>query len=289
MGALLCLSTSTGSSSLCMPEIIAEWHIHEKRIIQESTHDSGNKIFHCPMFVIVCQGVRERLPSFPKFQPFAKAWFSKSNCLQKILKVNKINFNGAYGKFQQYKRTIPSYGAVLFNRNLDKILLVSSYNSKSFSFPRGKVNEQETPYDCAVREVYEETSFDIKRFLSEPSLQHHGVKVVAGKTFKFRSKEGKKIELFIVYNVPEQFNFKPIVRKEIGKVKWFTISQLRGVTPVEKVRFWLVDCFVSDIMIWVKSMNKKRIREQSYSGFIFDVEAIRMAMRQHLTFRAAQA
>ena len=30
------------------------------------------------------------------------------------------------------------------------------------SFPRGKINKDEPDLDCAVREVYEETGYDIK-------------------------------------------------------------------------------------------------------------------------------
>jgi len=29
-------------------------------------------------------------------------------------------------------------------------------------FPRGKINKDEKDLDCAIREVYEETGFDIK-------------------------------------------------------------------------------------------------------------------------------
>jgi mRNA-decapping enzyme subunit 2 len=42
-------------------------------------------------------------------------------------------------------------------------LLVQGYLAKSgWCFPKGKVNEDEAPHDCAVREVMEETGFEIK-------------------------------------------------------------------------------------------------------------------------------
>lgn len=44
------------------------------------------------------------------------------------------------------------------NSELDKVLLVQSYFAKSsWGFPKGKVNEDEDPLHCAIREVYEET------------------------------------------------------------------------------------------------------------------------------------
>lgn len=53
------------------------------------------------------------------------------------------------------------------NTDLDKVLLVQSYFAKSsWGFPKGKVNEDEDPLHCAIREVYEETGNDhTKEFL----------------------------------------------------------------------------------------------------------------------------
>ena len=58
----------------------------------------------------------------------------------------------------RYKKNVPTYGAILMNSDLDKVLLVQSYFAKSsWGFPKGKVNEDEDPLHCAIREVYEET------------------------------------------------------------------------------------------------------------------------------------
>lgn len=53
-----------------------------------------------------------------------------------------------------YKSSVPTYGAILLNEDMTKVLLVQSYFTKcSWGFPKGKVNELETPCNCAVREV----------------------------------------------------------------------------------------------------------------------------------------
>ena len=43
-----------------------------------------------------------------------------------------------------------------------KVLLVHSPRSPIWLFPKGKVNEAEDPVACAVREVHEETGFDMR-------------------------------------------------------------------------------------------------------------------------------
>lgn len=46
------------------------------------------------------------------------------------------------------------------------MLLVQGYWSKSsWGFPKGKVNQDEPGHVCAVREVLEETGFDIGPFI----------------------------------------------------------------------------------------------------------------------------
>lgn len=56
-----------------------------------------------------------------------------------------------------YKSRIPSYGCVIFNKTLDKLLFCIYHNSwdklKKLDFPKGKVDEDETAIECAIREV----------------------------------------------------------------------------------------------------------------------------------------
>lgn len=68
----------------------------------------------------------------------------------------------AYDKFLRYKERVPVCGAIILNSDATKVLLVKGFKSgASWSFPRGKINEKEQPRDCAIREVLEETGFDI--------------------------------------------------------------------------------------------------------------------------------
>lgn len=67
-----------------------------------------------------------------------------------------------------YKSRIPSYGCVIFNRTLDKLLFCIYHNPrdkivKKLDFPKGKVDEDETALECAVREVHEETNINLRK------------------------------------------------------------------------------------------------------------------------------
>ena len=49
---------------------------------------------------------------------------------------------------------------------LVQVLLCRGYQAKSgWGFPKGKINEAEHDYDCAIREVIEETGFDITPYI----------------------------------------------------------------------------------------------------------------------------
>ena len=67
-----------------------------------------------------------------------------------------------------YKSRIPSYGCIIFNKTLDKVLFCLYHNPRDkiprkLDFPKGKVDEDETPIDCALREVQEETHLELNR------------------------------------------------------------------------------------------------------------------------------
>lgn len=58
--------------------------------------------------------------------------------------------------------SVPTYGAILMTADLKHVLLVQSYWAKSsWGFPKGKVNENEDPLHCAIREVRHKTTFNL--------------------------------------------------------------------------------------------------------------------------------
>lgn len=68
--------------------------------------------------------------------------------------------------WQQYKSIVPVNGAIMLDPTLEKCLLVRGYKSNAgWGFPRGKVAKDEDDVSCAIREVKEETGFDIAPYI----------------------------------------------------------------------------------------------------------------------------
>lgn len=55
-----------------------------------------------------------------------------------------------------------SYGAVVYQKNKDQVLvLLERMVQGHISLPKGHIEEGETPVECAVREIQEETNLDV--------------------------------------------------------------------------------------------------------------------------------
>lgn len=68
-----------------------------------------------------------------------------------------------------------SFGIVPFCRVKDRweVFLIKHRHGKYWGFPKGHAEERETPRQAAARELKEETSLDVQRFLSEDPLVEH--------------------------------------------------------------------------------------------------------------------
>lgn len=76
----------------------------------------------------------------------------KEALLKYVVKHYKLNDNFDYEN---------SCGAIVFNENTEKILLVKMHNG-NWGFPKGHIEKDETKEETAIREVLEETNVRIK-------------------------------------------------------------------------------------------------------------------------------
>lgn len=137
-------------------------------------------------------------------------------------------------------------------------LLVQSFFAKnSWSFPKGKVNENEDPVKCAIREVYEETGFDCSHLINPNDF-------VEGQTSNYQY-----TRLYLVKNVPIETKFAPRTRNEIKDCHWFVIDQLPTnrnddgyLKDHKKIRansFYMILPFISKLKHWIMTERMQQI------------------------------
>jgi mRNA-decapping enzyme subunit 2 len=171
----------------------------------------------------------EKYSNLPSFQ--LKAFTEKlcNHCpvLQPLHDTCLMLFND----FNTYRYQIPVCGCILLNHDMTKVVLVRNWKGTSWSFPKGKINEGEAPYDCGIRETLEETGFNAMEYCHEDH-------------FLVVHEEKKVTRLYIAVGVPETTVFNTLTRKEISRVEFHPLDQLPkkawGVHPfLEKLQRWI--------------------------------------------------
>jgi mRNA-decapping enzyme subunit 2 len=143
----------------------------------------------------------------------------------------------------------------MLNDAMDKCVLVKGWKASSnWGFPKGKINETEPPSSCAIREVHEETGYNIAGQIDPNDVIELSIKE-------------QKISLFIVPGVPEDFNFQTKTRKEISQIAWFKLSDLptwkRNKSQQPNKKFYLISPFIGPLKNFI---NEKRHRNGRRSG-----------------------
>ncbi|XP_038148793.1 m7GpppN-mRNA hydrolase isoform X2 [Cyprinodon tularosa] len=155
-------------------------------------------------------------------------------------------------EWKEYKMGVPTYGAIILDESLENVLLVQGYLAKSgWGFPKGKVNEDEAPHDCAVREVLEETGFDIKNRICKDMFIEQKI-------------TDQLVRLYIIPGVSKDTKFNPKTRKEIRNIEWFPIEKLpchrNDMTPRSKLglapnRFFMAIPFIRPLKDWISRLR----------------------------------
>lgn len=99
-------------------------------------------------------------------------------------------------------------GAIIFDINKTKILLVKNRECKKWGLPKGSSLFNEKKIDCAIREVKEETGFDIEK---------HGIItnfIKVDKYYYYIVYQTEKVKLFVSD------------KKEVKETKFIPISKI---------------------------------------------------------------
>lgn len=78
------------------------------------------------------------------------------NCCRQVpgLQPFQHQLEEIYWRFNAYKQTIPTMGAIILDPTMEKCLLVRGWRSvDGWGFPTGKINKDEADDACAVREA----------------------------------------------------------------------------------------------------------------------------------------
>ena len=126
----------------------------------------------------------------------------KEALLKYVIKHYKLNDNFEYEN---------SCGAIVFNENTEKILLVKMHNG-NWGFPKGHIEKDETKEETAIREVLEETNVRIKII---PDFEREIKYIPNEKTIK-------KVTIFMGITQDEEVT---IDTSEIGDFKWCTYEE----------------------------------------------------------------
>ncbi|XP_077203902.1 m7GpppN-mRNA hydrolase isoform X2 [Paroedura picta] len=188
----------------------------------------------------------QNTPGLPQcgIRDFAKAVFNhcpfllpQGEDVQKVL-----------DEWKEYKMGVPTYGAIILDETLENVLLVQGYLAKSgWGFPKGKVNKEEAPHDCAAREVFEETGFDIKDYINKDDY------------IELRIND-QVARLYIIPGIPKDTKFNPKTRREIRNIEWFSVDKLpchrNDMTPKSKLglapnKFFMAIPFIRPLRDWL--------------------------------------
>lgn len=203
--------------------------------------------------------VRESNPQFPSFplKKFSQIFFRACPVLHRW----NSDFEIAFNNFMQYKTRVPVCGAIMLNDRWEKCILVKGWKSSAgWGFPKGKINQDEEPHKCAVREVFEETGYDLTGKVNQDHVIEMSIKQ-------------QKISLYIVPGVPEDYPFKTRTRKEISKIDWFKLSDLPTwkKSGSSSGKFYLISPFIAPLKNFIQEhkpvtvkRNNRRSRNNGY-------------------------
>ncbi|KAL7267347.1 mRNA-decapping enzyme subunit 2 [Rhizina undulata] len=200
--------------------------------------------------------IREINPGLPTLP--LRAFLSKifAQCpLPLLANLPPGRAENAFIDFMAYKTRVPVRGAIMLNAKMDKCVLVKGWKSSaSWSFPRGKINNKEDDMHCAVREVFEETGYDVSDKIREGD-------------FVEITMRQQNMRLYLIPGVPEDTKFEPRTKKEISKIKWHHLSELptyqgkkkNQANPFEvrSGKFYMVAPFLKELRKWIQVSGQK--------------------------------
>lgn len=163
-----------------------------------------------------------------------------------VLRPYVAHIDDIFKDFTSYKVRVPVTGAIILDESYERCLLVKGWKGTSWSFPRGKKNKDEEDHACAIREVLEETGFDVSNLLNKDDY----IEEIFGQ---------QRVRLYVIAGVKEDTAFAPLTKKEISEIAWHRLDDLqpasdavisRGATGL---KLYMVAPFLTYLKTWIST------------------------------------
>lgn len=184
----------------------------------------------------------EKNPSLKSFtlKEFTSLMFNSCE----VLKPYVPHIDDIFKDFTSYKVRVPVTGAIILDETYERCLLVKGWKGTSWSFPRGKKNKDEEDHACAIREVLEETGFDVSELLNKDEY----LEVIFGQ---------QRVRLYIIAGVSDDTSFAPLTKKEISEIAWQRLDDLLPASDevisrsVTGLKLYMVTPFLKSLKAWI--------------------------------------
>nr|PVC52075.1 hypothetical protein MACL_00001042 [Theileria orientalis] len=242
-----------------LPEDVLRDHIHLPFHLQEA-------------FWWYCDKWQVRHPELPSYSFSDFLEFICRDCpiLKKFVTTNDLK--NMISNWREYAKKIPVRGGIIFNTACEKVLLVQSYKSKSWSFPRGKRDEAEDDAKCAAREIQEETGLDLNSSIN-------------GDFYLEIVENDMNLKLFLIPGVDDNVRLKSFSDYEICKFKWIHLRQLENIHYLRFSTFQ-VKPFIKKIIEFSKDFQGGKYASQFPEAY---QRYLKLANINQITFGLASA
>ncbi|EKX48888.1 hypothetical protein GUITHDRAFT_44660, partial [Guillardia theta CCMP2712] len=167
-----------------------------------------------------------------------------------LLQAFSPNYDSIYSEWLVYKRAVPTFGACILNQDCTKILLVRGWNSKTWGWPKGKVNKSEQDAICAAREVMEEIGFDILPFINEKDTIHASLRE-------------HHMKLYVISGISESTVFETRTRQEISEIAWHPLNEIGQDRDSNKCKYYSVAPVLAQLRSWIAQQKRSLSRSKT--------------------------
>ncbi|KAL5122839.1 mRNA-decapping enzyme subunit 2 [Glycine soja] len=163
-----------------------------------------------------------------------------------VLKPYVAHIDDIFKDFTSYKVRVPVTGAIILDETYERCLLVKGWKGSSWSFPRGKKSKDEEDHACAIREVMEETGFDVSKLLNKDEY----LEVIFGQ---------QRVRLYIIAGVKDDTAFAPLTKKEISEIAWHRLDELQPASDevisrsITGLKLYMVAPFLASLKSWIST------------------------------------